>query len=102
MYGSPDGVSQFQYPAMARSLGVILRQRPCFLTGRILRIFGRCSAQAITPPKNTNVRTGAAAWSHPRCDASGATARAASKNGLGAECTETAKTDTAPVLPSFI
>src|SRR2546423_11516585 len=39
---------------------------------------------------------------HPRCDASGATARAASKNGLGAECTETAKTDTAPVLPSFI
>jgi hypothetical protein len=34
MYGSPDGASQFQYPGMARSLGVILRRAALFFLTR--------------------------------------------------------------------
>ena len=103
MYGSPDGVSQFQYPGMARSLGVILRRRPCFFDNAgsfesLAGVVRRRSRHPRIPTSEPGLRHG----QHPRCDASGATARAASKNGLGAECTETAKTDTAPVLPSFI
>jgi hypothetical protein len=62
MWTSPDGASQFQIRGLARSLGVILRWRPCFFphgsliqvqAGRPIWQRHRSATQAIAPLPHT-------------------------------------------------